>query len=432
MSRLTRLLKRWTLSKRLIVTVLACLGSGGAMVHGTTLSTLVTFNGPNGHQPFAGLTPDGRGNLYGTTYSGGVGGTGTVFRIALNDGNAFTFFPLGGVVAGSRPYGEVAVDAAGNVYGTTEYGDATARSGTVFKLTPGGTLSTIATLSESIGHVPRGGLIADGTGGFLGTAYSGGQYRYYGSVFRVTPAGSLSCVASFNLPEGVHPVTGLTPDGTGGFYGSTDTGGPGDYGTIFHLSSTGSLRTVTSFDGETGVFPKEVTADGRGNFYGVTADGGANNAGTIFKLAADGTRTVVHHFANADGANPSGRLLIDAAGSLYGVTGDGGSQSEGTVFKFVPGPSSGAGPSAAASSLITLATFDYFNGSTPQGDLAVDSVGNLYGTTFSGGSGFSGTIFKLTDIGFVVPEPASLLLAVGAATMIGRRRSRSRQPLRIG
>jgi uncharacterized repeat protein (TIGR03803 family) len=138
-----------------------------------------------------------------------------------------------------------------------------------------------------------------------------------------------------------------------------------------------------------------LTLDSAGNLYGTTVTGGASGTGTVFKLAPNGsagyTESVLYSFgAGPDGANPYAGLILDSAGNLYGTTPMGGASGFGTVFQLAPNGSAGYTESV-------LYSFGAGpDGEAPYAGLILDSAGNLYGTTFGGGSSGNGTVFKVT------------------------------------
>jgi uncharacterized repeat protein (TIGR03803 family) len=156
-----------------------------------------------------------------------------------------------------------------------------------------------------------------------------------------------------------------------------------------------------------------LIADAAGNLYGTTGYGGANNDGTIFKIAAGtGDLTTLATFDGSQGEYPSAGLIADAAGNLYGTAFYGGSGGDGTVFELAAG----------SSTITTLAEFDGDNGAFPMTSLIADASGNLYGTTFEGGTNSVGTVFELTNTGFVLPEPGTLALFAVAGLFLRRVR----------
>ena len=269
---------------------------GGAGGYGTvfeiargsgTLTTLASFNYNNGANPYSGLTFDAAGNLYGTTSNGGAHGEGTVFELARGSGTPTTLVSFNGT-NGSSPEAGLTADAAGNLYGTT-FGGGAGGYGTVFKVAAGsGTLTTLASFSSYDGAYPQGRLIRDAAGNLYGTTYNGGGPGYYGTVFEIAAGSStITNLASFDRSNGADPLAGLTADAAGNLYGTTSFAGPGGHGTVFELAAgSGTLTTLASFDGTNGSSPlSDLTFDAAGNLYGTTAFGGAHGEGTVFELA---------------------------------------------------------------------------------------------------------------------------------------------------
>ncbi len=368
--------------------------SGGTAGDGTVfevaagthaLSTLATFNGNNGGSPWAGLIADAAGNLYGTTFLGGAAGDGTVFEVAAGTHALTTLATFNGN-NGSDPEAGLIADAAGNLYGTTE-GGGTAGDGTVFEVAAGThALSTLATFDGTNGSVPRAGLIADTAGNLYGTTWEG-YPAGAGTVFEVA-AGThaLTTLVAFN-DIGAYPDAGLIADASGNLYGTTSEGGTADRGTVFEVAAgTHDLTALATFNGNNGQFPEAgLLADAAGNLYGTTEWGGTAGDGTVFEVAA-GTHalTTLATFNGNNGAYPWAGLIADAAGNLYGATSEGGTADDGTVFEVAAG----------THALSTLATFNGNNGEYPDG-LIADAAGNLYGTTLEGGTAGDGTVFEL-------------------------------------
>ena len=387
-----------------------------------TSTTLVNFTGfANGQNPYAGVIADGSGNLYGTTTSAGSNNNGgTVFKIAAGTNTLSTLVTFTGTAYGANPNGGLIADGSGNLYGTTYHGGSSDNYGTVFKIAAGtNTLSTLATFTGTNGANPEAGLIADGSGNLYGTTYGGGS-GYVGTVFKIAAGtNTLSTLATFtDTANGAKPVAGLIADDSGNLYGTTEQGGSSGVGTVFKIAAgTNTLSTLATFTGTNGANPEAgLIADGSGNLYGTTVGGGSSNRGTVFKIAA-GTNTLstlATFTGTANGAFPYAGLIADASGNLYGTTYGGGSKNDGTVFEIAAG----------TNTLSTLATFTgTANGAFPYAGLIADGSGNLYGTTYYGGSVGAGTVFELSGTGFAVPEPSSLTLAgIGSLALLRRRR----------
>ena len=415
-------------------------GMGAAQA--ANLTTLVSFTNTTGlykgSDPQAGLIIDSLGNLYGTTLGGGTFGAGTVFKLAKGATN-YTFSTLAtfnnGTGIGSAPFGGLYADATGNLYGTTAYGGPTALSdGNVFKLTKSGSNYTLSTLAYFTGtgpgrngNSPTGTLIADSSGNLFGTTNHGGTTGY-GTAFELVKASgyAVSTLATFSDATGGNLFAGLIADSSGNLFGTTNSaGGANTYGTVFELvkASGYAITTLASFTNGNGANPYAgLISDSLGNLYGTTYDGGSTGFGTVFELikASGYALSTLATFTSATGKNPDGGLIMDSAGNLFGTTDVGGSSNDGTVFELVKG--------ASGYTLQTVSTFTGANGSTPYDGLVADSSGNLFGTTTLGGAGNNGTVFEVTNSGFVVatavPEPPSwaLLVAGLLGTAAWRRR----------
>jgi uncharacterized repeat protein (TIGR03803 family) len=383
---------------------------------GATLTTLRSFDGTNGASPFAGLTADAAGNLYGSTQQGGPDGQGTIYRLAAGTFAFSTVVSFSGT-NGANPSAMLLRDPAGNLYGTTQQGGS-GNAGTVFRLNPAtNSLTTLVNFNETTGRYPSARLTADVAGNLYGTTERGGPSDY-GTVFRVANGtNALTTLAIFNLNNGAYPQSPLLIDAAGNIRGTAEQGGSSGRGTVFQIAAgTGVLSTLATFTGAHGQDPTgDLVADAAGNLYGTTTYGGASESGTVFKFTA-GTSALstVRSFSAASGAFPYGGLIADAAGNLYGTTQFGGSGGSGTVFRIAAG----------TNAYTTLFTFTEATGANPSAGLIADAVGNLYGTTFSSGPGGAGTAFRLTNTGFVVPEPGSLaLLGIGGMSLLRRQRA---------
>ncbi|HWZ96086.1 MAG TPA: choice-of-anchor tandem repeat GloVer-containing protein [Opitutaceae bacterium] len=263
---------------------------------------------------------------------------------------------------------------------------------------------TINSLSllYSLSDVANGGVKCDAAlllatdGNFYGTTNEGGGSAFDGTVFKMTPAGSLTSLASFNGTNGAHPVAALVQGGDGNFYGTTVDGGSGGDGVVFMMTPAGVLTDLVSFNGANGAHPEAALVPGSdGNFYGTTWGGGSASDGTAFKMTRAGILTTLVSFNGANGANPDAELVQGSDGNFYGTTANGGSANYGTIFKLTP-----------AGILTTLVTFNGPNGAYPYASLTLGRDGNFYGLTDSGGSTYvstndlgNGTAFKMTYAG---------------------------------
>ncbi len=280
---------------------------------------------------------------------------------------------------------------------------------------PAQTLTTLHSFagSPADGEWPFAGLVQATNGDLYGTAYDGGLNS--GTLFKVTPGGTLTTVYSFctqsNCSDGALPAAGLVQATSGDIYGTTTAGGancvPGGCGTVFKTTPAGALTTLHSFDGTDGSGPLGTLCQAtNGNFYGTTLQGGANGPGTVFEITPNGTFGTLHSFCTqpgcADGASPYGGLVQGTDGSLYGTTSAGGTNCSGacgTVFKISP-----AGKLATIYSFCTQSRCA--DGQSPYAGLVQGTDGNFYGTTQSGGVNVgtfggagAGTVFKITPTG---------------------------------
>jgi len=375
-----------------------------------TLTTLTAFNGGDGELPYAGLIQGADGEFYGTTRSGGANNYGTAFKITPGGTltTLYSFCSEGQCADGGSPNALV-LDDDGNLYGTTDGGGANT-FGTVFRITPGGTLTTLYSFCPEHpcpdGAIPEAGLIEAVNGDLYGTTYEGGA-NDYGTVFKITPGGTLKTVHSFNCNDGAYPKAALIQATDGNFYGTTSaTGGDCDDkagGTVFKITPTGTLTTLFIFqqccaDGSGPLAPLIQATDG--SLYGTTSGGGANNAGTVYEITRDGTLATLYNFCEqnscSDGEAPEGALVQATDGNFYGTTAYGGSDTAGTIFKMAP---NGA--------LTTLYSFCPENpcsdGLRPWAGPLQGTNGEFYGTTVFGGGNSScnngcGTVFSL-DVG---------------------------------
>lgn len=389
------------------------LGTVFKMTPGGVLTTLVSFTGNGtankGSNPRAGLVQGSDGNFYGTTLYGGTNNYGTVFRVAPEGGVAtlVNFTGNGGPNQGSYPVAALVQGSDGSFYGTTGAGG-TNDYGTIFRMTPGGALTTLASFTgngvSSKGSSPRAGLVQGGDGTFYGTTYSGGANRI-GTVFQMTPGGELTTLVDFTgngaSNKGREPLAGLVRGSDGNFYGTTSAGGIYNSGTVFKMKPGSELTTLVNFNyngvSNKGLYPyAELIQGSNGNFYGTTANGGANDLGTVFTMTPAGVLTTLVEFtgngASNKGSRPLGSLVQSSDGSFLGTTASGGDNNLGTVFKMMPG-----------GELTTLVNFTgngaSNKGASPHAGLVQGTDGNFYGTTQLGGMNGAGTIFQMTPTG---------------------------------
>jgi uncharacterized repeat protein (TIGR03803 family) len=306
-----------------------------------TLTTLYSFCAgqfgcPNGSKPESGLALGTDGVFYGTTAFGGdyfycSGGCGTVFKIPASRETLFNF----DYAEGAQLQSGLVQATDGNLYGTT-YEGGTGGYGTVFKMTPTGTWSPLHNFTLSDGANPQGTLVQGTDGSLYGTTVFGGT-NGYGAVFKVA-SGMFTTLYSFVGVDGTYPEAGVIQGADGNFYGTTEQGGEGGCeggcGTVFKITAEGALMTLHSFSSQTDgyIVNGGLIQATDGNFYGTTGAGGTNQAGTIFKITPEGTVTTLHTFDSTDGAGPQGALTQATNGIFYGMTTSGGTNGVGTIF----------------------------------------------------------------------------------------------------
>lgn len=349
---------------KMFVVLLFCAATAIA-ASAQTLTTLADFTFTEGVDPDAPLVEGVNGNFLGTTLAGG-----SSTRCKVDGG----------------PYG----------------------CGTVFEITPAGTLTTVHRFNDTDGDVP-GGLVQSTDGSFYGTAFYGGAHGD-GTVFRISSTGKLTTLYNFcsqsNCFDGKYPTSRLVLGTNGNFYGATYGGGANSSGSVYEITPNGILTTLYSFCSQTnckdGSGPGLLGLASSGNFYGVTGGGGAHKGGTIFEITPAGKLSSLYSFCSQtnciDGEGPS--ALVQAAdGMFYGITYQGGANCLsslpsgcGTVFKITP-----KGVLQTLYSFCTQTTCA--DGSYPNG-LMQATDGNFYGTTSTGGlSGNWGTIFEISSTG---------------------------------
>ncbi|MGB8700296.1 MAG: choice-of-anchor tandem repeat GloVer-containing protein [Thermosynechococcaceae cyanobacterium] len=362
-----------------------------------TLRTVVNFKRTNGSSPTAALIQADDGNFYGTTVAGGTGSAclsncGTVFRLSP-DGTLKTLVNFK-QTNGRYPVAALLQANDRNFYGTTSGGGRFNR-GTVFRMAANGTLATLVNFNGLNGSNPSAELIQAKDGNFYGTTTQGGSFDK-GTVFRMTAAGTLTTLANFRGKNGDFPTAKLVQANDGHFYGTTRFGGTSRKGTIFRMKANGDLTTLVNFDGRNGDEPIAGLIQAKdGNFYGTTAAGGTSKncfsgCGTVFKMTPNGTLSILANFNIGNGSQPLAGLIQASDGRFYGTT-SGRVESDsqrasgtGTVFSI-----------KNRGTLTTLVNFNGRNGSEPWAELIQAKDAKFYGTTNEGGTSGSGTVFKL-------------------------------------
>jgi len=352
----------------------------------------------DGAHPTSSLTSGTAGNFYGTTYYGGRG-YGTVFELSPNGKGGWgekVLHSFSGGNDGANPYlSNVIFDGAGNLYGTTYYGGiARAQDGfgTVFKLSPeekGWKETVLYTFAGGTdGVYPVNGLIMDSQGNLYGTTL--GDSNVEGTVFELSPSG-----------KGWKQQTIYTAD-TDGAGLTLDTAG-----NIFGVSRWAAFKLLPNGDGgwnPTVIYTFKtrdkyspnpegtMVFDNDGNLYGTTT-GGGYSGGYVYELSpteeGEWIFTNIFTLGGAYGENPQGGVVLDAAGNIYGATANGGGPNDGVVFGLI-------GPKGGRYKEKIYLEFNNSNGAQPLGSLIMDSAGNLYGTASQGGILNTGLVFEVT------------------------------------
>ncbi len=359
--------------------------------------------GSDGANPLSGLFFAG-GNLFGVASSGGNSGLGVVFRLSLS-GQETVLHEFTGGTDGANPQGRLVMDKAGNFYGTTTAGGVS-NAGTVFKVTRKGIETVLYSFTgKPDGANPVAGLAIDKAGNLYGTTTAGGA-NGNGTVFKLaipTVSGgewTEEVLYSFGTgTDGTIPVAGVAFDASGNLYGTTSAGGTYSYGTVFQLTPstpTWKENILHHFElGSDGGVPYAgLVLDSGGNLYGATTEGGAggqSGGGTIFELShRSGSWTFTELYGLSGwGISGSYRNLLLVNDKIYATTHCDGPASAGTVYELTH-----------SGSAWTYNPLYNFTGGTDGlfsiSNLAADKNGNLYGTTLGGGTYGSGVAFKVT------------------------------------
>jgi len=369
-----------------------------------TYRVIHTFtNAADGGNPFAGLTIDKAGNLYGTAAYGGyfggncyAGGCGTAFKLApRGSGWIFTtLYTFQDQSDGGNPEARLILGPDGSLYGTTIFGD------TVVNLKPPPTRPVSAfgpwlekTLYQfnggSEGVFPEGDQVFDQAGNLYGGVFAGGSGDCYdgcGNVYMLTPSNGgwiRTSVYDFQGPNDGGGPNGVVFGKDGNLYGTTFRDGPYGDGTVFQLTPSGSGWTETtlhSFQYDDGINPGAgLISDAAGNFYGSTTTG-PGYSGTIFELSPSNggwTYTVLYHLPSQYEGGPAAVLAMDAAGNLYGTIKGYCEYCWGAVFKLSPG--------SGGWTFTSLHDFNGSDGGHPYSNVVFDAQGNFYGTASNGG-----------------------------------------------
>jgi len=289
-----------------------------------TFGVLASFDGADQTSSLGNAVQAADGNLYGTTVYGGPTNNGTVYKVtpAGTLTTLYNFCSLPSCADGAQPYFGLTLGADGNLYGTTNVGG-TSNDGTIFKITLGGTLTTLHSFDGSDGCTPQGGVMLANNGLFYGTTLYCGSAGY-GTLFAIKSNGTFRSLHNFkrNVLDGGNPYTSPMQASDGNLYGVTYDGGGDDGGAVYKMTTAGVVSTIYSFCVGTfgvcndGDYPLGGLAEGPdGNLYGTTAHGVNNcdvydGCGGVFQLTTSGVFTLLHGFSGTDGGAPLAALTL--------------------------------------------------------------------------------------------------------------------------
>jgi uncharacterized repeat protein (TIGR03803 family) len=299
-----------------------------------------------------------------------------------------------GGMDGAMPKAGLVRDATGNIYGATAIGG-TSNQGTVFKLDALGKETVLHSFGATNGSLPLSSLIRDAAGNLYGTVFGGGSFAY-GALYKVDKHGKERALYSFSgKADGANPYAALLRDAKGNFYGTTYIGGAG-VGVVFKLDKAGKQTVLHTFtEGGDGTFPNaSLIRDHQGNLYSTTQGGGPDDAGVVFKLDKRSNETILYTFTRGApaGSYPFAGLIRDAAGNLYGTTFMGGTGCNGLGCGVVFRLDTNGKETV-------LHAFKRSDGANPYAGLIRDADGNFYGTTLAGGPSDAGVVYKLNKNG---------------------------------
>jgi uncharacterized repeat protein (TIGR03803 family) len=380
------------------------LAAGVAGVAAPTFQTLVHLQGPGPSQPHAGLTEGPDGKLYGASTRGGTLDVGTIFSVTTS-GSLAVVVDLTGTVGprfGGEPLSAPIVDGTFGFLGVTVVGG-TSDFGTIYTLTKSGVYTPQIQFSNQPGAVkgslPVSAPFLASDNNLYGTTV-GGSSGVFGTVYRIAANGIFSTLVEFTgtggARPGAFPNAGLVEGADGALYGVTGNGGAFDRGMFFRLTKSGSYAPLFSFSATAGANPgSSPTATpllaSDGNFYGTTEGGGTHDCGTLYRVTPAGVHTVLVHFTGTTGT-ALGRfarspLVEDGSGNLYGTTYQGGTGNRGTIFRLAP--------DGTFTTLHDLDPSGIQGALLSYGGLLLRPDGALYGTSAGGGQFGVGTIFRL-------------------------------------
>jgi uncharacterized repeat protein (TIGR03803 family) len=383
-----------------------------------TVDFLYQFSGNQGNA--VGVIQGTDGNFYG---SGGTGAyaKGQIFRMtpAGEVTTIYSFCAKSGCPDGTDVTTPPALGSDGYLYGVTGSGGNSSNSGTFYKMTLDGDITTLYSFCPASGcadgQYPNGIILAS-DGNYYGTTELGGKHNG-GTIFSISPSGTFELLYTFctqsNCADGQNPLYPPVQGIDGNFYGTAYAGGAHNGGVIYQITGAGAYKVLYNFCSyqtscPTGANPAPIVQDSKGNFFGTTVLGGNSNHGTVFEFTSANQYKVLHTFLGYDGSQPGSGLTLAGDGSFYGVTQGGGGPKEGNIYKV-----------SSAGVFKSIYVFRGNEGYDPFYGLFQGTNGSLYGTTAYGPSPCCyGMIYSVSDsIGQLV-ETVPVAGKVGQSVII--------------
>ena len=250
----------------------------------------------------------------------------------------------------------------GNFYGVTNDGGP-GGEGTIFRVTPSGSLTMVVVFDGFNGGRPEAELVEGDDGHLYGVA---------GGIFRLSMGGELGTITLKGATNYFNPAAGLIKGAGGFFYGTDLHGGSNRMGSVFRLTTDGAVITLGEFGGTNGAYPESTLVEGLdGSLYGTTTYAGENNLGTVFRVKPFTSIEALMSFSETNGYQPTSGLTMGADGRIYGMTERGGPKDNGTIFRI-----------DVSGQCRTVASFDHDVGA-PRGRLIQATDGNFYGSADS-------------------------------------------------
>jgi uncharacterized repeat protein (TIGR03803 family) len=387
-------IRRFKVTAVLTAVMLLWVGVSAAQTYSALYTYSINAGSYSGIVP-AGFIAQGRdGLLYSTIANNGTLSRGTTFKMSLSGTptTLYNFCSQPSCTDGTYPEGGLTLSSDGNLYGTTNSGG-TKNSGTVFKMTPAGAITTLYSFTAGTDNgIPYYPPIQGQDGNYYGVdlaIYAG----TYGVAYKMTPAGVLTPFP-FNFTNGSSPNL-FTQGNDGNLYGTARGGGAHGFGTVYKMTPAGVISVLHDFAGyptEGNIPVGQLVQGNDGSFYGATYQGGASNVGSIFKITPAGVFTTVYSFKGSgfgDGALPYTGLTLGTDGNFYGPTANGGTKNAGALYKMTP--------AGVVTTLYSYCAVTCNDGYYPETPLVQHTSGKFYGN--SSGNSLGGAVFYSLGVG---------------------------------